>query len=196
MTNSEDAKMDTTPHLDSWSSHVSENTLSVSIGVQEVATTHSTERQGVFLYVILLNTSERPLKLWGEDCSRGNDNLSLEILALDDVLLPQPVIVKRGPTHWLKNRFYHVTLEPKDLAVRAVRLHQYQPGERSNLDIIRTDHVNYRGFPSLGTHTYPHSVRMQAVFRSSDDEYAPVDGLWKGEAVSEVRDYIVWGPYL
>jgi len=170
--------------------------LQISIAISEAINLRAQMKEGSLFYVALLNVSNRPLKLWVEDCSRGNNNLSLEIFALDGEALPQPVIVERGETQWFRNNFHRITLEPGDVAVRAVRLYSYQPNERLQPDIIRTDHVNYRGFPGLGPDVYPHSVRMRAVFTSIGDEQALTDGLWQGTAASETRDYIIWGPYL
>lgn len=170
--------------------------LQISIAISEAINLRAQMKEGSLFYVALLNVSNCPLKLWVEDCSRGNNNLSLEIFALDGEALSQPIIVERGEAHWFRNNFHRITLEPGDVAVRAVRLYPYQPDDRLQPDIIRTDHVNYRGFPSLGPDVYPHSVRMRAIFTSTGDEQALADGLWQGTAVSETRDYTIWGPYL
>ena len=66
--------------------------LRVSLAVHEDSQyLHALGRNGQpFLHALVQNVSERPLKIWEEDCSLGNANLTLEVLALLVSLVVRP----------------------------------------------------------------------------------------------------------
>ncbi len=145
--------------------------------------------------VVLRNASDKPLKLWAEDCSPGNGTLRLEISAVDSKPLSQPILVTRHTIDWSTNYIRGVTLGPGDVSVREVHLYLYQPGERRNPQADTGNREDYLGFPTITSNSTFHTYRMRAVFEITPSEWGTHEGIWTGRAVSETRDYKVYGFY-
>lgn len=72
-------------------------------------------REGKF-FVIVQNKTSAPLKIWGEQCSWGWSNISLEIRSGEKVLP-----VQRDEINWKHNAPQPVQLDPGDTIVREIR---------------------------------------------------------------------------
>lgn len=139
-----------------------------------------------FIDVVIRNLSDRPVKFW------VNTPLTLEVLAIDGKVLPDPMVVSSGSNG---GRYWNI-LAPGDVFVRRLNLHKYKPGEER----IAKPGVNYgqdyMGFPSfLNYHDSPggvRSVRMRAVFQSDTPKGPNKNWIWSGRVVSETRDYNVF----
>ncbi len=145
--------------------------------------------------VVIRNASDKPQKIWAENCSAGNGSLTLEIVAIDGKTLAQPIVVERRARVWYANDIHGVTLEPGDVAVREIHLYQYRPGERSSATFHRGNPDDYTGFPILEANGNSRLFRMRAIFKIDNDAWARREGIWTGRAVSDTRDYRIWGIY-
>ena len=169
---------------------VAADALRVTVAALESSVPRFTDRP--LFHVVLLNVSDEPLEVWAEDCSAGYGSVTLEVLALDERPLDPPIEVRRLQTVWTHNCIRSVALGPGEVAVRAVRLYNYGPGDREIPDWRLPDGEAYKGLPALDWNA--HHIRLRAAFRSSPD-FVRAERLWLGSAVSEARDYTIWGSY-
>ncbi|QEH31937.1 hypothetical protein OJF2_04040 [Aquisphaera giovannonii] len=120
-------------------------------------------------HVVLANRSERPLRLWSDRCSDGEDNLRFELFEGRGV-----EVVRRSPRDWDKNFPMAVTLETGDQDVREV---SFDPGEW--------------GLPWPQSEIGTRRVRMRAVYEIRATQAAGEKGVWVGKVASRYADYTV-----
>ena len=163
--------------------------------------------QVVHFDVVIQNVSNRPQKIWAEDCSEGFSTVSLKVLAIDGKTLLSPIIVSRFQGIWGNNYVRGVTIEPGGVAVRGVYLSP--PGtEAKTRDFtpltgadtskpfrfpIVSNGIYYTGLPRTGENFATHIYRMQAVFEQPSYGGMKPPEVWGGYIVSAPEDYIVGG---
>ena len=128
-------------------------------------------RPSQHFHVVVTNISDEPVRLWREWCSWGYFNLSFVV----DDAAGNPVVVKKRPRGWDKNRPDWTILEPGDHMVFEVSFDEsiWQDAPRSEAGQAR-------------------SVRMKAVYEVKADDQSKEHGVWTGRVHSPEADYTVY----
>jgi hypothetical protein len=110
-------------------------------------------------YVVAVNQSNKPIRVWREWCSWGYYALSLEAKLPDGTVVP---ITKKGVVVWTKNYPDHFIILPGEYFVMPVKLKD-----------------EWEGF-----HAKEEKVFLRAHYKIVSEEYAAKEGVWTGEVIS------------
>jgi uncharacterized repeat protein (TIGR01451 family) len=127
-------------------------------------------RKDYWFPVVVTNLSDKPVRIWEQGCSWGNQSIFFEATEKDGALTTARLQIK-PPTETVPD-FYEIA--PKDSSV-------YR--------IYYNDTNQWKGFPAPGPGVTK-KVTMQAVLRiEPDDSEAKKLGIWTGEVRSTPREY-------
>ena len=115
-------------------------------------------------HVIVSNTSDKPRRIWREQCSWGYFGLTFEFT--DDRGKKWTANKKQIP--WRRNFPDWWILEPHESFV---------------LDVYFGDPAIWEGFPNVGEN--PQTVTIRAVFEFKPDDESLKNGIWTGRVVSK-----------
>jgi hypothetical protein len=122
-------------------------------------------------YVIVTNTSDKPVRLWAESCSWGYRNLSFAVT--DET--GTTTTVAKIPIDWTVNPPVWSIVTPGDHMVFEVAF----------------DQATWRGVPlpmSRGSRV----VKMKAVYSVATDEYSKRYGIWSGQISSPKESFTLY----
>jgi hypothetical protein len=148
--------------------HATESLLSVSLAVP----TRDGDRwlllheKGAHFHVIVSNASDKPQRVWKEQCSWGYYALTFELTDQTG----KSWMVEKKDGSWSKNSPDWWSLEPRENLV---------------LDVHFADSEAWEGFPSPVNGSQIVSVR--AVFEIKPDKFSTEYGVWTGRITSDAK---------
>jgi hypothetical protein len=148
--------------------------ISVAISVPASSATNGSRmiRSGAadaHFHVVVTNVSEKPQRVWRDDCSWGYAALSLEIT--DDT--GKTWSAEKKPRGWLANEPFYWILEPHENLV---------------IDVYFTNAATWNGFPDVQPHVRK-VVSMRAIFDIKPDDESRRQGVWTGRVQSQSGKY-------
>lgn len=150
--------------------------LMLSVGIPEMHGRRTLPINRTFP-LILINTSEYPLKLWRDTCSWGYVNPILEMQGIDPEKNHQWLILNKFDKYWARNI--------PDAALLA-------PGESMVLNLDLKEDI-WKNFEFLATRVGK-KVRMRVVYRNFVDEQTIKLKVWTGELRTAAQEYVVVKP--
>jgi hypothetical protein len=148
--------------------------ISVAVSVPASSATNGNRmiRSGTadaHFHVVVTNGSEKPRRIWRDDCSWGYAALSFEIT--DDT--GKTWTVEKKPRGWLANEPFYWILEPHENLV---------------IDVYFTNGATWNGFPEVQPHERK-VVSMRAIFDIKPDDESRRQEVWTGRVQSQSRKY-------
>ena len=148
--------------------------ISVAISVPASSATNGSRmiRSGdadAHFHVVVTNVSERPQRLWRDDCSCGYAALSFEFT--DDT--GKTWTAEKKPRGWRANEPFYWILEPHENLV---------------FDVQFTSASTWNGFPDVQPHMRK-VVSMRAIFEIQPDDESRRQGVWTGHVQSQSGKY-------
>jgi hypothetical protein len=155
--------------------------ISVAIVVaKDNAGTPTIERAGKF-QVVFTNQSNKPIRLWSDECQLGHDMLSFQV---ENDSGKQSLMTKRAvsPSAWTNKRPQTVTIEPGETFAWDVGLAEFFWGDRMWKDVPE---------PNTGK-----LVTLTAVVEIKASDAAKGHGVWTGRAGSKPIKTLIVDPKL
>jgi hypothetical protein len=126
---------------------------------------------GHHFYAVVTNVSDKPVRLWRQWCSWGNENLSFQVTDQQG----RTTSATRRPRAYGKNYPDWTTVPPGGHMVCEVT---FDPDVWEN--------------PPLPEKHKSHKVKLKAVYRITGDDQATQHGVWTGEVSSPELDYTIY----
>jgi hypothetical protein len=150
--------------------------ISVSIAIP-VHHGHRSLNTADHFHVVVVNASDKPVRLWSDRFSWGYDNLSFELVADDGAVTP----ITKKPRGWDKNFPDWLELPPGGSYVL-------------NVDwFSAAGREIWENAPLAGgAAPKPRLFKLRAVYEIKPDGESKKLGVWTGKIASPVDVYAVW----
>jgi len=135
------------------------------------------------IVVAIRNESSAPIRIWADRCGMGCNNLTFELLGVDDTPLPKPVRLLRGALQFGADMPVSTLLSPGEAALREAEIAQgpEPPNGRNGW--------MYWDFPQI-TDGAGVTVQLRAVYEVPANVDTREHKVWTGRVVSPTYRYL------